>query len=134
MTKKIRIVPKSVFYLLEGRGISKKKLENLLLGVTHDLIDNKMAIGKTGESDNRVNKLVAVVQYLWNENIDLKERIKLLLPAEVKKTPTKKQNTKCNFKCVKCGEWYPHSKVEVWDENPSVIRYICHRCQEEEEI
>ena len=123
--KKINIVPESVFAILKGHGISKCKLESLMQDITTDIACSEMCDGDC-PSNRRVLKLIAVVQYLWNENVVLKERVE----TNMQNVPKKPRVPK--YKCVKCGEWYPHSKVEVWDENPSVIRYICHRCQEAE--
>ena len=132
--KKINIVPESVFNVLKGKGISQKKLTCLLDDVSFCTINYEHCHGKDRHSTN-VLKLIAIIQYLWNENVVLNERLRALMSEQpTKKTIKKKSIHKWKFQCVKCGEWYPHSKVEVWDENPSVIRYICHRCQEEEGV
>jgi RNase P subunit RPR2 len=131
--KKINIVPESVFAILKGHGISKCKLESLMQDITTDIACSEMCDGDC-PSNRRVLKLIALVQYLWNENVVLKERVETNMQNVPKKPRVPKYNTKNRFQCVKCGEWYPHSKVEVWDENPSVIRYICHRCQEAEGV
>jgi len=144
MSRKINIVPESVFNKLKGNVISKVRLEAIMKDIINDSISYRMCYGAL-PSNLSVRTLVAVVQFLWNENVDLNERLRALMPEQPmektikkegshKKTIKKKSIHKGKFQCVKCGEWYPHSKVEVWDENPSVIRYICHRCQEEEEI